>query len=37
VRDSIGSGLAKAAVLAKANGKLVDLSRALDQDTQLEI
>src|SRR5439155_15751198 len=37
VRDSIGTGLAKAAVLAKANGVLVDLSRTLDRDTQLEI
>ena len=37
VRDSIGPGLAKAAVLAKANGTFVDLSRTLDQDTQLEI
>jgi threonyl-tRNA synthetase len=37
VRDSIGPGLAKAAVLAKANGTIVDLSRKLDGDTQLEI
>jgi threonyl-tRNA synthetase len=37
VRDSIGPGLAKAAVLARANGAFVDLSRALDRDTQLEI
>ena len=37
VRDSIGPGLAKAAVLAKANGTIVDLSRTLDGDTQLEI
>ncbi len=37
VRDSIGPGLAKAAVLAKANGTFVDLSRKLDHDTQLEI
>jgi threonyl-tRNA synthetase len=37
VRDSIGPGLAKAAVIAKANGTFVDLSRTLDQDTQLEI
>jgi len=37
VRDAIGPGLAKAAVLAKANGTLVDLSRTLDQDTKLEI
>ncbi len=37
VRDSIGPGLAKAAVLAKANGIFVDLSRTLDADTLLEI
>ncbi len=37
VRDAIGPGLAKAAVLAKANGAFVDLSRTLDQDTHLEI
>jgi threonyl-tRNA synthetase len=37
VRDSIGPGLAKAAVLAKANGTAVDLSRTLDADTRLEI
>ena len=36
VRESIGPGLAKAAVLAKANGTMVDLSRTLDQDTRLE-
>jgi len=37
VKNSIGPGLAKAAVLAKANGTVVDLSRKLDRDTQLEI
>jgi len=37
VRDAIGPGLAKAAVLAKANGTFVDLSRPLDSDTTLEI
>ena len=37
VRDAIGPGLAKAAVLAKANGAVVDLSRTLDVDTRLEI
>lgn len=37
VKNSIGVGLAKAAVLAKANGQVVDLSRTLDADTQLEI
>ncbi|MEJ7599574.1 MAG: threonine--tRNA ligase [Kofleriaceae bacterium] len=37
VRDAIGPGLAKAAVLAKANGTPVDLSSPLDRDTSLEI
>ncbi len=37
VRESIGPGLAKAAVLAKANGVVVDLSRKLEADTHLEI
>jgi threonyl-tRNA synthetase len=37
VRESIGPGLAKAAVLARANGDFVDLSRRLDADTKLEI
>ena len=37
VRDGIGAGLAKAAVLAKADGELVDLSRKLDHDTKLEV
>jgi threonyl-tRNA synthetase len=37
VKDSIGPGLAKAAVLARANGDFVDLSRRLDADTKLEI
>jgi threonyl-tRNA synthetase len=37
VRDSIGAGLAKAAVLAKIDGAAVDLSRTLDRDTHLEI
>ncbi|MCE9578793.1 MAG: threonine--tRNA ligase [Deltaproteobacteria bacterium] len=37
VRDSIGPGLAKAAVLAKIDGTSVDLSRTLDTDTRLEI
>ncbi|MEP6865920.1 MAG: TGS domain-containing protein, partial [Deltaproteobacteria bacterium] len=37
VRDSIGPGLAKAAVLAKADGDFVDLSRKLDHDTKLEV
>jgi threonyl-tRNA synthetase len=37
VRESIGPGLAKAAVFARANGAFVDLSRRLDADTRLEI
>ncbi len=37
VRDSIGPGLAKAAILAKIDGTSVDLSRTLDRDTRLEI
>ncbi|MEZ4361279.1 MAG: threonine--tRNA ligase [Kofleriaceae bacterium] len=37
VRDAIGPGLAKAAVLAKADGVEVDLSRKLERDTRLEI
>ena len=37
VRESIGPGLAKAAVLAKVDGQEVDLSRTLDADAKLEI
>ena len=37
VRDAIGPGLAKAAVLAKLDGAPVDLSRTLDHDAKLEI
>jgi threonyl-tRNA synthetase len=37
VATAIGPGLAKAAVLARANGELVDLARPLDTDTKLEI
>jgi threonyl-tRNA synthetase len=37
VRDSIGTGLAKAAVLAKVDGVAVDLSRAIDHDMRIEI
>ncbi|MBP6627817.1 MAG: threonine--tRNA ligase [Kofleriaceae bacterium] len=37
VREAIGPGLAKAAVLAKAGGVMVDLSRPLTTDTALEI
>ncbi len=37
VRDSIGAGLAKAALFAKVNGHEVDLSRTLDEDASLQI
>jgi threonyl-tRNA synthetase len=37
VAASIGAGLAKAAVAAKADGEWVDLGRPLDHDTTLEI
>lgn len=37
VKDSIGPGLAKAAVFAKVNGTEVDLSRTLDTDARLQI
>ena len=37
VATAIGPGLAKAAVLARANGELVDLARPLAADTTLEI
>jgi len=37
VRESIGAGLAKAAVVAKLNGEQVDLSRTLDSDAKLEV
>jgi len=37
VRESIGAGLAKAAVVAKLNGEQVDLSRSLDADAKLEV
>jgi len=37
VREHIGPGLAKAAVVAKLDGQLVDLSRRLEADTRLEI
>ena len=37
VRENIGAGLAKAALIAKANGQELDLSRTLDEDTKLEI
>ncbi len=37
VKNSIGAGLAKAAVFAKLNGAEVDLSRAIDGDASLQI
>ncbi|MDQ3265947.1 MAG: threonine--tRNA ligase [Myxococcota bacterium] len=37
VRESIGPGLAKAALAAKVNGNQVDLARTLDADAKLEI
>ncbi len=37
VRDSIGAGLAKAALFAKLNGHDVDLSRTIDEDSSLQI
>jgi threonyl-tRNA synthetase len=37
VREQIGQGLAKAALIAKIDGQPVDLSRALDHDVKLEV
>jgi threonyl-tRNA synthetase len=37
VAQSIGAGLAKAALAAKVNGKLIDTSRSLDSDVSLSI
>ena len=37
VRESIGAGLAKAALFARLNGAEVDLSRTIDEDTSLQI
>src|ERR1700722_16630903 len=37
VAESIGAGLAKAAIAGKVNGKLVDLSYKIDADSQLTI
>jgi threonyl-tRNA synthetase len=37
VKQSIGAGLAKAAVFAKVNGAEADLSRTLDEDAALQI
>ena len=37
VAESIGPGLAKAAIAGVVNGDLVDLDRAVEQDAALEI
>jgi threonyl-tRNA synthetase len=37
VAASIGAGLAKAAIAAKVNGKIVDLSRRIEEDAELAI
>ncbi|MFY0522493.1 threonine--tRNA ligase [Archangium gephyra] len=37
VRDSIGAGLAKAALFARVNGQDVDLTRPLTEDVKLQI
>ncbi|WNG36760.1 threonine--tRNA ligase [Archangium violaceum] len=37
VRESIGAGLAKAALFARVNGEDVDLSRPLNEDAKLQI
>jgi len=37
VRENIGAGLAKAAIVAKLDGELVDLTRTLDRDVRLEV
>lgn len=37
VRESIGQGLARAAVAARVDGRMVDLSRTLDTDAELEV
>ena len=37
IRESIGQGLAKAAVIAKVDGQEMDLSRPLEQDAKLEV
>src|SRR5262249_10173050 len=37
VAASIGAGLAKAAIAARADGEWIDLDRPLDRDTQLAI
>lgn len=37
IREQIGAGLAKAAVIAKLDGEPVDLSRTLEADARLEV
>ncbi|WP_257450515.1 threonine--tRNA ligase [Archangium lipolyticum] len=37
VRESIGAGLAKAALFARVNGQDMDLARPLDEDVKLQI
>jgi len=37
VREQIGPGLAKAALAAKLDGRQVDLSRPIEEDTRLEV
>ena len=37
IAQSIGEGLARAAVCAKVNGKLVDLAHVVDGDAEVEI
>src|SRR5690242_8192085 len=37
VRESIGAGLAKAALFARVNGEDMDLSRPLNEDVKLQI
>ncbi|MFY2563338.1 threonine--tRNA ligase [Corallococcus terminator] len=37
VRESIGAGLAKAALFARVNGQDMDLTRKLDEDAKLQI
>ncbi|QSQ26386.1 threonine--tRNA ligase [Pyxidicoccus parkwayensis] len=37
VRESIGAGLAKAALFARVNGQDMDLARKLDEDAKLQI
>ncbi|HCF59326.1 MAG TPA: threonine--tRNA ligase, partial [Myxococcales bacterium] len=37
IAEKIGPGLAKAAVVARLDGEMVDLSRPLESDTRLEV